>query len=424
MIAVINKAESIEASVKAPPSKSYTHRAIIVSSLADGKSIINNPLDSEDTRATVYAVEALCAKVERINKDKLVVHGNKGNVKIKRRIIDCRNSGTTLRLISGVASLGSEEVVLTGDSSLVERPIEPLAKALRKLNAHVETRKGKPPIKIKGRVKGESVEIDGSISSQFISSLLIISPYVGFKIRVLGKLKSKPYIDLTIDVMENFGVKVYNNNYREFITEKKVYRSREYTIEGDYSSASYFFAIACLTGSRIKIENIKKDSIQGDKEILRITREMGGKIREGEDYIVVEGDELEGIEVDLSNTPDLLPTIVALACKAKGRTVIRNVEHARFKESDRIANCAREFSKFGVKIKELRDGLIIEGRKKLKGATVDSHNDHRLAMSLAAVGLAAEGETRIIGAECAKVSFPEYFEVLSKIFPKNVRLEP
>ncbi len=423
MIAVIKKAESIEATVRAPPSKSYTHRAIIIASLADGTSVIHNPLDSEDTRATVDAVKALCADVE-LRGNSIAVRGNGGDVRVKRRVIDCRNSGTTLRLISGVASLGNEEVVLTGDSSLIERPIEPLAEALRSLNAHVETRSGKPPVKIRGRIRGESVSIDGSISSQFISSLLIVSPYVGFKIKVLGSLKSKPYIDLTIDVMEDFGVKVYNNNYREFYVEKREYKAREYNVEGDYSSASYFFAISCLTGSRIKIENLKKDSMQGDREILRIVREMGAKIYEKENCVVVEGSELEGIEVDLSNTPDLLPTIVALACKAKGKTVIKNVEHARFKESDRIANCAKEFRKFGVKIEELRDGLIIEGSRRLRGAVVDSHGDHRLAMSLATVALAAEGVTRIIGAECAKVSFPEYFEILSKIFPKNVKLEP
>ncbi len=423
MIAVIRKAESVDARVKAPPSKSYTHRAIIIASLADGRSIIRNPLVSEDTRATMDAVEALCAEIEWINKESLAVYGNKGNVRVKRKIIDCRNSGTTLRLICGVAGLGKEEVTLTGDSSLIERPIEPLARALRSLNAYVETRNGKPPVKIRGRVEGKEVEIDGSISSQFISSLLIISPFIGFKVKVKGNLKSKPYIDLTIDVMEKFGVKVHNNNYREFSAEGKGYKACDYQVEGDYSSASYFFAIAALTGSRITVENIKKNSIQGDREIIRIVREMGAKVFERENCVVVEGGNLEGIEVDLSNTPDLLPTVVALACKAKGRTVIKNVEHARFKESDRIANCAKEFSKFGVKIEELRDGLIIEGSEKLRGAVVDSHGDHRLAMSLAAVALAAEGETKIINADCAKVSFPEYFEILSKIFPKSIKLK-
>ncbi|MDI6655284.1 MAG: 3-phosphoshikimate 1-carboxyvinyltransferase, partial [Candidatus Hydrothermarchaeota archaeon] len=234
-------------------------------------------------------------------------------------------------------------------------------------------------------------------------------------------LKSRPYIDLTLDIMEKFGVKVENKNYREFfIKAGQKYRGREYEIEGDYSSASYFLALAAMTHSEITVKNLFKKSKQGDRKLLDILKKMGAEVTVRDREVTVKGAKLQGIRADLGDAPDLLPAVAALACKARGKTVIKNVEHARFKESDRIAACSSELSKFGVDIEEKKDGLVIYGTGRLTGARVNSTDklgmaDHRMAMALAVAGLAAEGETSIENAECVEISFPDFFNILRSL---------
>lgn len=421
MIAEIHGVERVEGKVEAPPSKSYTHRAFILALLANGRSRIIRPLLSEDTLATLSAVEAFGAEVER-EAEVVEIYGTDGKL-ASPEFIDCKNSGTTLRLLMGVAALNGT-VVLTGDESLCQRPIAPLAEALSKLGVRVKylSSEGKPPVKIKGaHLRGGRVKIRGDVSSQFISSLLIISPYTqeGMEVEITSETKSKPYIDITIDMMKTFGVDVERYDYRLFKISPGSYYGRELKIEGDFSSISYFVALAAAKG-RVEISNLNKDSLQGDRRIVDIVRDMGAEVSWGRTLRVERG-ELQGISVDLGDTPDLLPTVAVLGALAQGKTEIYNVEHARFKESDRISTCAQEISKFGVKIEERRDGMVIEGAKQLRGAEVNSHRDHRIAMALSVLALCSEGKTRIRDADCVSISYPEFYSIIEKLAGGAIR---
>jgi 3-phosphoshikimate 1-carboxyvinyltransferase len=426
MQAIVRKVSGIRGIVRAPPSKSYTHRAFIIASLADGTSIIRNPLLAGDTYSTLKAIKAFNIETE-INKD-VVIYGRGGALETPSKPIDCENSGTTIRLICGIASLNGE-VILSGDESVQKRPMQPLLDALGQMGVKAYSTKGDgtPPVVIRGGgLAGGHVKIRGDISSQFISSLLIVAPYAkkNVIIEITTPLKSRPYIDITLDVMEKFGIKVEKEDYNIFsITPGRTYSATDYVIEGDYSSSSYFLALAAMTNSEIRVENLHRNSKQGDKAIADILKEYGAHVRYEKDNIIVKGGNLQGIEVDLRDTPDLLPTTVALACKAKGKTVIKNVEHARYKETDRVAACAAEFKKFGVKIEERHDGLTIWGSETFRGATVKTYGDHRMAMALVIAGLSAETPTVVEGVECVDISFPNFFKILERLCPSKVKLE-
>ncbi|RLG55031.1 MAG: 3-phosphoshikimate 1-carboxyvinyltransferase [Candidatus Hydrothermarchaeota archaeon] len=405
--------------VKAPPSKSYTHRAFILATLARGESRIINYLFAKDTLATLKACEALGAEIKEENENYAFIKGTGGKLKTPEEIINVGNSGTTLRLISGIACL-DRKVTLDGDESIRKRPMKPLLDALSQLDIKVISNNGKAPLTIYGKeISKQEVKIRGDISSQFISSLLILAPYTkkGLKLKLTTELKSKPYVDITLDIMKKFGVEVENKDYQEFYVAPQLYKATEYRIEGDYSSASYFLALAAITNSEITVENLRKNTKQGDRVILDILKEMGAKVVIKEDAVVVKGNELNGIEVDLGNTPDLLPTVVALACIAKGKTVIKNIKHARYKECDRVRACSTEFRKFGVEIEEKEDMLIVKGKEKekLKGCEVNSHKDHRMAMALSLLACIASKETVIKNAECVSISYPKFFDELRKL---------
>ncbi len=417
----VRKIEGIRSSVTAPPSKSYTHRSFIIASLAEGTSRIKNCLRAGDTLATLKACRAFGVKMEE--NEEIKIHGSGGKLKTPEAAIDCENSGTTIRLVAGMAAIDGE-VTLTGDASIQRRPMQPLLDALKQLGVEGCSTNGTPPIVIKGgNFRGGEAKIRGDVSSQFISSLLIAAPYAenDVRITVTTPMKSTPYVDLTLDIMEKFGVRARNKNYKEFFIEaKRRYREREYEVEGDYSSASYFLALAAMTPSEITVKNLFRDSKQGDRQLLNILKKMGAQVTIKSREVTVKKGELEGVGVNLANAPDLLPTVAALACKAEGETIIRNVEHARFKESDRIAACSSEFSKFGVSIEEKKDGLVIHGTGKLAGAKVNSVDklgraDHRIAMALTIAGLAAEGVTTIENAECVEISYPGFFNALRSL---------
>lgn len=416
--------EGIKGMLEAPPSKSYTHRAFIIASLADGTSTIKSPLIAGDTLSTLDALQAFGVKIERDGEIK--IHGTGGELETPSKVIDCGNSGTTIRLISGISALDGQ-VTLTGDESVQKRPMQPLLDALTQLGVEAYSIRGDgtPPVVIKGgRVKGGEVRIRGDISSQFISSLLIFSPYAenDVRIEITTPLKSRPYIDMTLDVMERFGVDVVNKGYRLFEIKGQRYRATDYAVEGDYSSSSYFLALAALTNSEITVRTLLRESKQGDRAIVDILEEMGAVVEAEKDRVTVKGKGLQGIEVDLGDTPDLLPPLAALACKAEGKTVIKNVEHARYKETDRLSACAREFRKFGVEIEERRDGLTIRGKKKLGGADVYTYNDHRMAMALTIAALAAEGASTIEDVDCVDISFPSFFGALKELCPQGISL--
>jgi len=411
---LVEKSEIYAGIIEAPPSKSYTHRAYAIAALAEGDSKIINPLFSGDTNATLSACKAFGIHAER-SKNSIMIKGCAGKLKKPAKEIDVENSGTTLRLFTAIASL-DEKATLTGDDSIKQRPMQPLLDALNSLGARcISFNEGRAPVVVEGKLKGGKAELPGTISSQFVSAVLIASPYAEkeVELRIKGALVSRPYVDITIDMMQNFGASVQNKGYENFLIENSIYKAREYKIEGDYSSASYFLALAAIKNTKITIKNLRKDSMQGDKKIVEILKDMGADVKQKSEEIIMNGaKKLEGIEVNLKDAPDLLPTIAALACKAKGETVINGVAHARFKETDRIAACAEEFRKFGAEIEEKEDGLVIKGSKNLKGAKVDAYKDHRMAMALSILALDAEGETEINDAESVKISFSEFFDIL------------
>lgn len=414
---IIQKTESIEGVIKAPPSKSYTHRAIIISSLAEGKSTLKDPLLSEDTLASKDACIALGSLIKQ-EENKLIVQGTKGVLKTPEDVVDLKNSGTTLRIMTTVSSLAPNYTVFTGDNSLRTRPMQDLLEALQSLGVSAISLRGngKPPICIKGGFKGGVTDIKGNISSQFISSLLIAAPYAEkpVDINIKGDFISKPYVNMTTDVMEKFRViPDYDKENNSFHVDPQTYKARDYTIEGDYSSASYIIGAAAALEGEVRVQNLFEDSKQGDKQILDIVKDMGAEVKFKKGEVIIRGQgELHGIEVNLENSPDLLPTVAALGAIAKGETRITNVEHARFKETDRIHTCALELSKLGVKIKEKRDGLVINGGA--KGGIVESHGDHRLVMALSLIGLKA-GDIKIENASVYDVSFPNFPQAMNKL---------
>lgn len=418
----VQQAKSIRGVVNAPPSKSYSHRAFIIASLAEGASRLKYPLYSEDTLASLDSCRALGCEIE-VKEDECIIQGTSGDLKTPENVVDVKNSGTTLRIMTSVASLAPYYTVLTGDSSLRKRPMHDLLQSLENLGVSAISARnnGKAPIIVKGGFKGGTTAINGDVSSQFISSILIAAPYADepVHLKVKGNFISRPYVEMTLDIMKDFGVTVnqkpsnsFNKNH-EFYVEPQKYKGTEYTVEGDYSSASYLIAAAAALNSNLTVKNINLDSKQGDRVILDIVKKMGCEVKLKKDEVEIHGHgELQGIDVELENTPDLLPTVAALGAMAKGTTHIKGVEHARYKETDRIHTCALELAKLGVSVMEEKDGLIIQGGA--LGGVVDSHNDHRLVMALYLIGLKV-GKVKIENASVYDVSFPNFTHIMEKL---------
>ena len=431
MILKVKNISEIGGVVKAPPSKSYSHRAVILASLAKGTSKLYDMLYSEDTLASIRVCEALGAQINR-NDDCLEVIGTGGKLhNSSTEPIDLANSGTTLRLMTSVSALSDNEVVLTGDESLQTRPMGLLMDALMPLGVETESLKGneKAPILIKPGYVGGDTNIYGNVSSQFISSILISSPLSdnGVTLYVLPEFKSKPYVDMTVDIMRKFGVKLLKGYYLkheecdkqhqscridEFKVRRQCYEACDYTVEGDYSSASYLLALIAINGGKARIKNLFRNSKQGDKLILDILQKMGAKVIRGEDYVDIGSDgNLKAIDIDLSNAPDLLITVAVLAAMAEGTTNITGVAHARVKETDRIDTTCRELEKLGCKLVEREDGMSITGG--VNSGVVDSHGDHRLAMAFSLIGL--KHDIKITNGEVFDVSFPNFIESMAEL---------
>ncbi|MDD4497528.1 MAG: 3-phosphoshikimate 1-carboxyvinyltransferase [Methanosarcinaceae archaeon] len=410
------KQSSLHGDVFAPPSKSYTHRAITFAALSRS-SKIHRPLLSADTLATVRACEMFGAVIEQQG-ETLYIQGVEGKPKIPDDVIDVANSGTTLRFMTAISALTDGITVLTGDSSLRTRPNGPLLEVLRKLNVKAcSTRdNSRAPLVVKGGLEGAIVKIDGSISSQFISALLIACPLAktSTTLSIVGEMKSRPYVDMTLEILELAGGKIHvdeNNNLKFIIPSKQKYRLGEYTVPGDFSSASYILAAAALTDSVLTVRNLYP-SKQGDMEIIEILERMGADLTWDKEAGVVTvrgGKPLKGITFDAGATPDLVPTIAVLASLAEGTTRIENAEHVRYKETDRLHALAIELPKLGVKVKEENDGLIITGGSLQGGVEVNGWHDHRIVMALTVAGLVA-GDITIDSAESVSVSYPDFFK--------------
>jgi 3-phosphoshikimate 1-carboxyvinyltransferase len=412
---VIQRSE-IKGTVNAPPSKSYTHRAIAIAALSK-KVTLKNPLLSEDTRATIRASEAFGAGIEH-KKDSLVIKGFDGKLKTPDNVLDVANSGTTLRIMTAVASLAEGATVLTGDASIRSRPNTPLLNALNDLGAETfSTRNnGMAPIVVRGKMRGGRVYIDGSISSQFISALLIACPFARneTKVMIKGEIKSRPYVNITIDMLKDAGAKIIEDGTNTFtIPPEQEYDLISYNVPGDFSSASYMMAAGALCGD-VTIKNLFPNE-QGDSALIDILRNMGAQIKwdEKKGEVKVSKRELVGIIVDVGKTPDLVPTLAVLGAASKGTMVIENAEHVRYKETDRLHAMTVELKKMGVDITEEKDRLIIRGGT-LKGTKVHGWDDHRIIMALAVAGMVA-GETTIDTVESVSISYPGFFEDLKKV---------
>lgn len=394
-----------------PPSKSYSHRALIAASLSK-KTIIKNVLISEDTIATIDGCRKMGAEILR-RRDKFEIFGTE---EIKNGYYYFANSGTTLRIFMGLLSTAKGISTLDGDPSLRSRPNLELAMAIKKLGGKVYGYGDyKAPVKVEGVIKGGHLKFSAP-SSQFVSSLLFSLPF-GIEESVLEveSVKSRPYIDITLHVLRDSNVK-FKVEDKSFVVYPSAFKLRNFSVPADFSSASYLIAAGLLAG-KVEIQNMY-DSMQGDKMIVDVARQMGGGVEWNKDNgtIIAEKSELEGIDFDASDNPDLVPTIAILGAAAKGETIIRNAEHLRIKETDRIKTICSNLRALGFEVEELKDGMKIKGQSGRFVGTVDSFGDHRIAMSFALLGLI--GKIKILNAEVVSVSFPAFFDVLKSLGAK------
>jgi 3-phosphoshikimate 1-carboxyvinyltransferase len=412
--------EHLDATVRIPGSKSYSQRAMIIASLAQGESRLTDLLLSEDTELLGRALEAMGADIRTAGTD-MTIRGTGGMLAHPAREIYLGNNGTAMRLLTGMASLGAGPTVLTGDPRLRERPLKPLLDALGALGVEIHTEGGFgfPPVAIQGGLlRGAEVRLRDIESSQYVSALLIISPFaVGETTIILeGRVPSLPYIALTVETMGAFGVNVALDGAGRYVIKGgQRYRGREYRIEGDVSSASYFFLAAALLKGRVRVENINPRTGQGDIAFLALLEQLGCRVLRGEHSVEVVGGEMPGGEMtfDLGAMPDMVPTLAVLSALRPGRSLIRNVAHLRLKESDRLAVMVNELRKTGIVAEELADGIAVTGGTP-HGATIATYNDHRIAMSFAVLGLAAPG-MRIEGEQCVGKSFPSFWTALEEL---------
>ena len=407
---------NITGDIECPPNKSYTHRAIFIASLAVDKSIIKNILRSEDTNATIDACKNFGVEIDDVGNDITVTSANE--LKIKSNTIDAANSGTTIRIAAAIASLADDQITLTGDSSLKKRPMQPLLDALESLGAQCNSSSGNPPISVKGRIKGGKVKIPGNMSSQFISALMITAPKLedGLVIDIDGKLVSKPYIDATITTMKKFGVDVeIKTPYKKYIIPEQNYKSTTLTIPSDFSSLALLLAAAVLLGEDLTIKASTGSMPQADEAIIDILETMGVVVTLNKNIIKIKSPKkLDGGKFDLSDSPDLVPAVAILALKSSNPIEIFNVEHVRYKETDRLSIIARELSKLGIKVEEKKDGLILNNSDNLNSADLNSENDHRLFMAFSIAGMYV-GNCTISDPESVKISYPDFISEMKRI---------
>ncbi len=407
---LVVKPSTVQGTVPATPSKSHTHRAMVLAGLANGETRLRRPLIGGDTLATISGMEQFGASF-RTDDDDRIVRG--GRLRAPTSAIDCANSGTTMRLLAGIASLLPYSVTLTGDASLQQRPMKPLLNALTEMGVRASSSQnnGCPPLIIRGPNKGRWTHIKGDISSQFISSLLISSALkeLDTEIIITTPLKSRPYVQMTRDMMTHFGASTTEtkNGYRVLGGQR--YRPRDYTIPGDYSSASFPLVAGALTG-KATVTGLDPQDGQGDRNVLDILARFGASVTWGEGSVTVEKGDLHGTAVDLGDIPDAFPILAVLATQARGESALTNAEHLRYKESDRIATTVNLLKAMGADIEERKDGCVVRGPTRLKGRSVDPAGDHRILMAATVAGLIAEGNTTISQGDCYAISYPRFPE--------------
>jgi 3-phosphoshikimate 1-carboxyvinyltransferase len=411
----------IDATVSVPGSKSYTQRALIIAALAEGRSVLQNALIAEDTRYVIEALRSLGTNIWTVDED-ITINGTGGHLKNPGKEIYLGNNGTAMRLLTGVVTLGKGAFTLTGSHRLRQRPIKPLLDALTSMGVDARSKgnNGYPPVVVYANgLRGGTVTFADIESSQYISSLLICAPFAenDTVIELQGAVPSLPYVDMTVDTMKAFGVKVTTERpFRYVVKSGQQYKGKSYLTEGDCSSASYFFLAAALGKGRVRVQHINPKTLQGDINFLTILERLGCTVIKGKNWIEVVGGQLASGEYtfDLGNMPDMVPTLAVLSAVRPGRTIIKNAPYLRTKESDRLAALAAELHKVGVQAEEKDDGLVIEGDKP-HGAEIETYNDHRIAMSFAVLGLAIPG-VLIQNEECVDKSFPGFWDELEKLY--------
>lgn len=405
------KPSKVDGMVVAPPSKSVAQRAIAIASMAIGQSEILLPGKSDDVLAAINVCKALGANIDNRN-DGLTISGG---ISLPKIPLNCGESGLGVRMFSAIAASLDGEITLTGHGSLLSRPMNIIENSLGPLCELCKTNFGNLPIKVKGPLKGGVIDIDGSISSQVLTGILIASPYAKNNTTIkVDYLQSRPYIDVTIDVMKSFGVDVENKDYSEFtIKTGQKYQPRKYTVEGDWSGAAFLLVAGAIAG-KVKVENLNLKSFQADKAIINALIYAGARVSMHYAHIEVTNDKLHGFDFDATNCPDLFPPLVALASQCQGESRFLGVSRLRVKESDRAATLMDEFRKLGIEITVEGELMIVKGGK-VHSALVTSHGDHRIAMATAVAALNADGVVEIDGAESVKKSYPAFFEDLESL---------
>jgi 3-phosphoshikimate 1-carboxyvinyltransferase len=416
----------LNATVRVPGSKSLTNRALLIASLANGTTRLTNALFSDDSRYFAKALQTLGFDVQLDEANRaMTVTGLGGKIPANKVELFIGNAGTAARFLSAFLTLGNGEYILDGESRMRERPVGDLVDSLTQLGANISplalgerdgVREICPPVKITAAgLPGGRTTVAGDISSQFLSALLMIAPYAQspIEITVSTELNSKPYVDMTIAIMKDFGVEIERDNYKLFSVHPNSYSPLpNYSIESDASAASYFFAAPAICGGTVRVENISRNSKQGDVAFLDVLKQMGCQVTEGDNFIEVAGAEsLNGIDVDMRDIPDTAQTLAAVAPFASSPTRIRGIASARVKETDRVHATCTELARLGVSVEEHEDGMTIYPVEKTRPASIQTYNDHRMAMAFSLIGLRFDG-VAIENPSCVSKTFPNYFEVL------------
>jgi 3-phosphoshikimate 1-carboxyvinyltransferase len=407
---IVLNPSKLKGNVKVPSSKSIGHRAVICAGLSDGISNINNINYSQDIDATIGAMKNFGVNIVKDNKS-LKIRGVK-QLDVKVSGIDCSESGSTLRFLIPIVAITGKKAVFDGQGELVERPLGPYYKIFDEQRIKYKNSNGKLPLTIEGKLKPGEYKIKGNVSSQFISGLLFALPLLDgdSKITVTSELESKPYVDLTVDMLKDFSVNVDNKNYKEFIIKgNQNFKAKDCSIEGDFSQAAFWLA-ADLLGAEVECGGLNIKSLQGDKAILDIIKRMGGEVLIEGNKVRVLPAKTKGIVFDALECPDLVPVVAVLGALSEGTTEIINAERLRIKECDRLRAMCSELNKIGADIEEKADGLTIRGKQSLKGGSVYSWGDHRIAMAMAVASVKCTEPVIIKDALCVRKSYPDFWK--------------
>ncbi|EBI1827853.1 3-phosphoshikimate 1-carboxyvinyltransferase [Salmonella enterica subsp. enterica serovar Enteritidis] len=412
----------VDGAINLPGSKSVSNRALLLAALACGKTVLTNLLDSDDVRHMLNALSALGINYTlSADRTRCDITGNGGPLRALGALeLFLGNAGTAMRPLAAALCLGQNEIVLTGEPRMKERPIGHLVDSLRQGGANIDylEQENYPPLRLRGGFIGGDIEVDGSVSSQFLTALLMTAPLAPKDtiIRVKGELVSKPYIDITLNLMKTFGVEIANHHYQQFVVKggQQYHSPGRYLVEGDASSASYFLAAGAIKGGTVKVTGIGRKSMQGDIRFADVLEKMGATITWGDDFIACTRGELHAIDMDMNHIPDAAMTIATTALFAKGTTTLRNIYNWRVKETDRLFAMATELRKVGAEVEEGHDYIRITPPAKLQHADIGTYNDHRMAMCFSLVAL-SDTPVTILDPKCTAKTFPDYFEQLARM---------